>query len=330
MDDRSNVKLAVVVPVKNRAVLLTRTLDALQSATSVAASAGGGPVMYSRPVVVIVDNDSDDGSVEVARSHQAVTRVIHSTATTVAALRNIGAGAATDADALVFLDCDCEVPPRFLLSVVECFEKTGAAAVGCEVRSPVDGHWTERTWDRLHRPGGDGPRHYINSACFCIRREWFDRIGGFDAALTSGEDVDISRRLSAEGGTMWQAESLAVLHLGNPQSLSGLYRRIRWHGSGVWPRGKSFQWSPTSIATLGHATALLCGVPIAVVLFGEGRYWYATVMATGAMLLLPTLFVVARMLQFRRSIPLLHGVALMLLTFTARIDGLLQGRLPKR
>ena len=45
-------------------------------------------------------------------------------------------------------------------------------ATGCRVDYPVDGPWVERVWHELHRAKeGDGPRSYINSGNFAVRRE---------------------------------------------------------------------------------------------------------------------------------------------------------------
>ncbi len=310
------MRLAVIIPVKDRAELLKRTLDALWAAAKTAPDTG------SSLSVIVVDNGSTDQSRETAQRHSIRARLIDCDATTVSAVRNAGANAATAPDAFVFLDCDCEVPPNFFTAVEHAFEVSGASAVGCEVRSPVDGHWTERTWDQLHRPGGDGPRHYINSACFSIRREWFERLKGFDPSRGSSEDVDICRRLTLAGGTMWQSESLAVLHLGNPQTVGGLYRRVRWHGSGIWQRGKSYQWSPTSVATLLHGVSVVVGSLLAGLLWWLGKPVAAVVAAVAGLLFIPTGFVFARAVQFRRRVPILGGVALMMLTFTARLDAL--------
>ncbi len=326
------MKLAVIVPVKNRASLLARALNSLETAVD-ATCQDCTPVSNTtrlpaipRPSIVVVDNRSTDSSREVARGHAVGAVVVESAASTVAAVRNAGAAEVPEADVYVFLDCDCVVPPDFFQSVIRALEESGAAAVGCEVVSPTDGHWSERTWDRLHRPGGDGPRHYINSACFCIRREWFVRIGGFDASRVSSEDVDICRRLAAVGGSMWQAESLAVLHLGNPQTLAGLYRRIRWHGSGVWPKGRPLQWSPTSMATFLHAGCTVAGGGGALMLLARGEIGMALVTPALGLLVTPCMFVAARAVQFRRRVPVLAGIALMLVTFTARLDGLVRER----
>jgi hypothetical protein len=245
---------------------------------------------------------------------------MESSASRIGGVRNAGARSQPGADVFAFIDCDCLVPPDFLTAVAETFATSNASAVGCEVLSQSDGHWTERVWDKLHRPGGDGPRHYINSACFCIRREMFFSLNGFDESKVSSEDVDISRRLTEAGGTMWQSERLAVIHLGNAKSVPDLYRRLRWHGEGVWERGRGIQWSVTTTATFLH------GIVVISSLTGGGWMlanhhpagWLFIVLG---FVIVPFLFVVARAIQHRRFVPILGGIGLMSITFPARLHG---------
>jgi glycosyltransferase involved in cell wall biosynthesis len=312
--------LAVVIPVRDRSALLERCLVALQEAV-------GQSTRHGHPAirVVVADHGSRDGTAAVVARFAPLVTMVHSTATTVAGVRNDGASAVPDADALVFLDADCLVPESFLVACREVLEHSRAAAIGCEVVAPADGHWTERTWDAVHRPGGDGPRHYINSACFCVRREWFHRIAGFDADRTSSEDVDICQRLLAAGATLYQSERLAVLHLGNPQSIGGVYRRVRWHNEGVISPGKGIQWSPMLLATLGHSVVTLLGSVVAVWQAAALGLAGALAAIAASWLVVPTLFVAARRIQFHRPMPWIAGIALMSIVFPARWHGMLRG-----
>jgi cellulose synthase/poly-beta-1,6-N-acetylglucosamine synthase-like glycosyltransferase len=307
------VRLAAILPIRDKADLLARCLASVTAAAQ----------QHGDTQVILVDNGSTDGSLAIQTQYADRATLVASTAARVGGVRNDGTRVAHDADVFVFIDCDCEVPPAFFRDVEETFVSSGAAAVGCEVYSPSQGHWSERVWDRLHRPGGDGPRHYINSACFAIRAEWFRRIAGFDATKSSSEDVDICRRLTAAGGTMWQSERLAILHLGNPQTVAGLYRRLRWHGEGIWEPGAPVQWSVSTICLVLFPCVTVAGVVVGVPLLSSHPVW-AIVFLLTAPLLVPLLFVIGRAVQFRRRVPVVGGVALMLITFVARLHGVIR------
>lgn len=304
-------RIAAVIPIRDKKPALIPCLASLD-----AAGRADGNV-----TLVLVDNGSTDGALDVQREYADRALMVASSARRVGGVRNDGARAVPDVDVYAFIDSDCVVPEDFFAAVRDTFAASGAAAVGCEVVSPADGHWTERTWDALHRPQGDGPRHYMNSACFCILADWFWRIGGFDEEKVSSEDVDICWRLTAAGGTMWQSERLRIVHLGNPKSVGGVYARVRWHGRGIWEPGKGLQWSKITLATFAHAGfvvagALLC---VATVVRTPGAAVLALVAGVVAA---PFAFTVARMLQFRRRVPLVRSVALMVITFFARLHGL--------
>ena len=72
---------------------------------------GGGGVYVD---VIVVDNDSDDGTAAVAREKGA--KVIHEPKRGVARARNSGARDA-DGDVLVFIDADVIVPPNLLYDI---------------------------------------------------------------------------------------------------------------------------------------------------------------------------------------------------------------------
>lgn len=314
------MRLAVVIPVKDRAVLLTQCLEALGRTIQ-----KDGGIDPSQVTVFVTDNGSRDGTVRVAEQFAPWVHLVHSRARYVGGVRNDGARAALDVmdhvDALVFLDADCIVPSGFFSACNEVFAQSGAEAIGCEVYARTDGHWTERAWDALHRPGGDGPRHYINSACFAIRRRSFEALGGFDAERPSSEDVDICQRLLASGGRLFQSERLAVLHLGNPQTLRGLWRRIRWHNEGVFDATGRMQRAPMVYATLLHGTVCLLAAAIAIPLVPIAP-WVSVAVVGSGLTLIPFLFVLARMRQFHRYIPIVSATALMGLTFPARLHGM--------
>lgn len=308
------MRITAIVPAKDKTDVLARCLESIRFA---AARAPGTSV-------IIVDNGSTDEALAIQQRFSNEFTLTRSTARRIGAVRNEGARLAPESDVFAFVDCDCVVPPDFFLDVASLLSNGEFAAVGCEVVSPTDGHWTEVARDKLHRPVGDGPRHYINSGCFCVRADWFARVGGFDEEKVSSEDVDICWRIRAAGGKLWQSERLAVIHMGNPQSVRGLYGRMRWHAEGIYEKGKGVQWSVSTIAALVHPLATICGVAAGVLLASRGNWLGAIGSVLAGLLITPAAFVAARMVQHRRFIPPFGSIGVMLITFPARIHGMLR------
>ncbi|MBY0490106.1 MAG: glycosyltransferase [Gemmatimonadaceae bacterium] len=300
---------------RDREALLRACLTSLQASL----------LQYPNAYIVVVDNGSTDGSFVVGQAFGPRVSSIQSLARSIGGVRNAGAqqhGIA--ADAFVFVDCDCIVRPDFLPAVASVFHASGADAVGCEVISPADGHWTEVTSDALHRVGGDSFREYINSACFAVKAEAFKSIGGFDEQMTSSEDVDICRRLLKKGFRIFHSESLRVVHLGNPKSTSGFYKRLRWHGEGA-AQARPFQLSRTIAAAITHLLVSSVGLAVAVTWTLQDRNLYrAGLLLIASFLAVPTLFVAARAAQLRRPIPIANSIALMTVSMFARSHGLLR------
>jgi hypothetical protein len=63
-----------------------------------------------------------------------------------------------------------------------------------------------------------------------VRREAFERVGGFDQTLEACEDVDLCNRLRAAGGRLVVDPRLRSAHLGDPGSLRALFLGELWRG----------------------------------------------------------------------------------------------------
>ena len=66
-----------------------------------------------------------------------------------------------------------------------------------------------------------------------MRREDFQRIGGFDESIQTNEDFELCERARAAGMCVRALPAISVIHLGTAQTLSAFYRKQRWHGSHV-------------------------------------------------------------------------------------------------
>jgi len=84
-------------------------------------------------------------------------------------------------------------------------------------------HWEE---DAL--PEHVAPAPTISGACFCMRREDFDRVGGFDEGyFLHVEDVDLCWRVRQEGGQVLFHPKAEVIHIGGASQTSRL--KVEFH-----------------------------------------------------------------------------------------------------
>ena len=220
---RANVALdlpvvSIIVPVFNEERFIRTTLEAVRA------------LDYPRTKIelVVVDNGSTDRTTDLARGCGA--RVLVLPDVSVAALRNAGAAVASGS-VFAFLDADC-VPARdWLMNAVHSLRKD-ADITGCRVAIPENGGWIERAWFALPHPGRRVVS-YINSGNLIVPRQVFERVGGFDESLISGEDSDFCRRAGTHTRIVADAGIRAV-HLGNPKTTSQFVRREIWHGVGAF------------------------------------------------------------------------------------------------
>jgi len=158
--------------------------------------------------VIVVNDGGDDATDHVARRHGA--RVVPLTPPGGAnAARNAGIHAA-DADLIVLIDDDVEVPPGWLAAIL-----TGAAAApgvgvfGGPIRARLEGP-APRACGREPAPittldlgGADRDGVLVWSANMALRRSALDLTGPFDPAISGrGEEEDWERRYIGRGGVV--------------------------------------------------------------------------------------------------------------------------------
>ncbi len=141
--------------------------------------------------VIVVDGGSTDGTVEEAR--QGGARVLRSVKGR-AVQMNVGAAAATT-DQLYFLHAETLPPADFAALITEGFEQ--GAVAGCFRLSFDHDHWFMRANCWFTRFDVQAFR-YGDQSLF-VRKEVFDRAGGFDERLIIFEDNEIVRLLKRYG-----------------------------------------------------------------------------------------------------------------------------------
>jgi len=185
-------KLSLVIPALNEEKFLPHLLTSLARQTK------------QDFEVVVVDGSSQDRTVEAARAFHSklpMLKVIVSEKAGLPLQRNLGARATTG-EWLVFIDADSRLLPYFIERIEWFIEKqqpgiftswfrpdsevSGDALFTLIANSFVEGSIY------FHRPIAPGP-------LTAVRRDVFEMVGGYNEALTFGEDYDLTRKIAERG-----------------------------------------------------------------------------------------------------------------------------------
>ena len=189
----------VVVPARNAAGTLVRTLDALAAQE-----------LEQAFEVFVVDDGSTDGTAGVARAHPVVSRVVRVGGRGPGAARNAGA-AGTTAPALAFTDADCAPSPGWLPSGLRALRRADLV----QGRVDPDPRAPRHPWDRT--VSVTSAWGLFESANLFVDRGWFERVGGFSDGIAArgkhlAEDVFLGWALRDAGGRTAFAPDARVEH----------------------------------------------------------------------------------------------------------------------
>jgi GT2 family glycosyltransferase len=173
----------------------------------------------------VIDNASSDGSAEIAAAAGAHV-VRNADNRGFAAAANQGA-ALGRAGLILFLNPDAIVTAPELARLVRALDDPTVAVAGPRLVHP-DGAEQRAWWPfpspsltwrealglerfRARRPAADGTVDFVVGACLLVRRDVFERLGGFDERFwLYGEEADLCRRVAESG--------LRVVHVSEAQA----------------------------------------------------------------------------------------------------------------
>jgi len=203
--------------------------------------------------ILLVDNGSNDQTVEIAREY--ADRVLVKTHANVGAVRNFGAASAKG-EILICTDADCVVDSTWLKTGVELIQSNPHYVFGGGLKPRAQSSWVERYW-LLNEDGKTVQQKALMGSCIFIRKQDYFSVGGFDESVTSGEDSDLSMRLEERGLTIEMDPKLTVAHLGNPTDVSGFVRRQIWHSENYIKKLKTSIKDKVFLLTLAYSTSII-------------------------------------------------------------------------
>lgn len=250
--------VSFVIPVRNDALRLERCL------ASIVADVDARPCE-----LIVIDNGSVDTSAAVARRMGAI---VLSRPGSAGVLRNDGVAHATAA-VVAFIDADHQIARGWLTAALEAIGTPEVGAAGAPYHAPADGTWVQRTYDGLRRhPQQIGPAEWLGAGNLVVRRDAFDRIGGFDASLESCEDVDLCARLRADGWQIVNVPAMRTVHHGDPPTLTRLFKSELWRGRDNLRVSLRAPWSIRNVASMAIPIVDLLAIPLAML--GLLRSWW--------------------------------------------------------
>jgi len=181
--------------------------------------------------IVVGDHGSSDRTIEVAKSAGA-TVVSHPRGTTIASLRNFLVSSASGR-ILIFIDADVHLTELWRKNIVDALselETNRRQITGSWCSVPdVDNMFIESWFGIMPTEN----RSYIGTGHIVFTRELFEKVGGFDAVLRTGEDYDFcARAKSVAAGVINSNPLLKVIHHDYPLNWRAFVAREKWHGVG--------------------------------------------------------------------------------------------------
>jgi len=270
-----------IVPAYNEEAVISKCLASLRQTIT-----PGTPAE-----IIVVDNGSTDNTRANAERLESIT-VYRCPGAKVGAVRNLGARKARG-QYLVFIDADCLVDPDFLARAKDLVKTDPERVWGGGATNPENATWVERHW--LLETDGKAllPKHLIG-ASILAPRFLFEKVGGFDENLESGEDTNLHHRFLMAGITVSMTDALNVAHLGNAKTISAFFHRQAWHGRSYHPNPLKNLHDPVYILTLLSGLGALVGLLLLPAMPREG----ALLLAFSAMA--PAILTAKRFLRAKR------------------------------
>ena len=243
------------MPVRNGAATIEPCLQALLDV-----------LPPSRSEIIVVDNGSTDETLAIVGRFPVQGRRLG--ARYVSSSRNVGA-VAGQYDLLAFIDADCVMQAGWVEAALLVLNDDGAAICGARYQIRENAGWVERAWDEAHRDRSQLVHdvEYVPGGNLALRWTTFERLGGYDEAIETGEDMDLCIRAAKSAGRVVCVPEMRMVHLGEPRTFRAVVRRHAWHGRGAELFYSNGRVCFVTISTVAFAASLLASAAGLVAVF---------------------------------------------------------------
>lgn len=268
---------------------------------------------------ILVDGGSTDSTVREARE-VGFEKVLELPGGTIPVCRNRGVAESTG-QWLAFVDADCEMAEDWLESALPLLEKSGEVILGWPAEPPEPPTWVQAAW-KVHWTRKN-PRtelldgqpvvrrdsfRLVTTRNMILTRTVFEKTGGFDEALATGEDTDFVLRAYLKGIPVVGVPALRVVHRGEPATLGEFFRQQIWHAN---RRSYLNIVRKTGARVGGNAPLFTAGFAAAMALFiagiaamAMGRCGWVLLLPLPAIVLFPAILIASRARDLKFIVPL--------------------------
>ena len=205
------IDYSIIIPAYNEEEYLPATITALREAM---------PTLDLIGEIIVVDNNSSDGTASIARDHGA--RVVFEAINQISRARNAGA---RDAQGryLVFVDADTIVPPELLQQALANLETGEIIGGGACMTGNIPLQFSLQVLINLWNRISVLTRNAAGSFIYC-QRDAFETIGGFSENVYASEEIWLSRKLKKLGRKRKQRFRI----IKEPPVTTSM-RKMQWH-----------------------------------------------------------------------------------------------------
>ena len=316
-DCYKTLSISVIVPVRNEARFIERTLTQLVAQD----------YDSQRFEVLVVDGQSTDGTSDLVAQFAAQhpdqnVRLFDNPRRLSSAARNIGTREARG-DVVVIVDGHCELNGQYLTRLADAFSRSGADCIGRPQPLDIDGATVLQraiAAARSSRLGHHPDSHIYSSAegfvpaksvAVAYRLSVFEKVGPFDETFDACEDVELNHRIDRAGLRCFFTPLVAV-HYAPRATLGGLFRQLVRYGRGrvrlARKHPETFSWGllPPTLLVAG----LVVGLPLSFT-----AVWLAVIYAVAIAIYAAVVLAASASLALRlRCLRLLFALPLVFLT----------------